>query len=136
MNISIKIRDFSINSFLNRKEILLFGSSKVNLPREPPPPPPRPKYIIPYNNKFKIWWDRFLVIVYIYLVSVMPVSISFFEEEPMGLYIVNIIINVIFAIDIILTFFTYHLLLYISFSMLFNYLYYIVGVMQMQIISQ
>lgn len=86
---------------------MLFGSSKVDIPREPPPPPPKPKYIIPHDNFFKVWWDRFLVIVYLYLVTLMPISICFFQEEPIGYRVINIIINVIFFIDILLTFFTY-----------------------------
>ncbi|KAI9124269.1 hypothetical protein K1719_005569 [Acacia pycnantha] len=85
----------------NREHVLCRDGSRRNfLPR---------CIISPYDRRYRIW-QTFLVILAIYNALVSPFEFGFLKEPvPLPLFIVDTVVDVFFAIDIILTFFiAYH----------------------------
>ncbi|XP_061356258.1 potassium channel AKT1-like [Gastrolobium bilobum] len=66
--------------------------------------------ISPSNHRYKLW-ERFLVILVFYTAWVCPFEFGFLLEKSKGalLIVMDNVVNVIFAIDIVLTFFVAYL---------------------------
>lgn len=70
---------------------------------------PTSKYIIYPDDSFKKKWDLLIVVCLLYMSIILPFRIAFEEsdDEEWGPYdIVELIMNIIFFIDIVLNFFT------------------------------
>ena len=68
----------------------------------------KPKYdcLIPPNCKFKIIWTLVMIVLLLYTAFCTPYIIAFIEEMASGLFVLEVIVDMLFFIDIILTFFT------------------------------
>ena len=64
------------------------------------------KCIIMPNNPVKICWDVLVLILLLAVSIIVPMRLAFAESEPLGWFIFYITSDVIFFIDIILSFFT------------------------------
>lgn len=64
------------------------------------------KCIIMRNNIFKIVWDIFVLLVLLMVSMIVPVRLAFTTHEPLVWFIVYLFADCIFAIDLVLTFFT------------------------------
>jgi hypothetical protein len=58
------------------------------------------------NNKYKIWWDLFIMIILVFISIVVPFRLAFIEEDSQGWVILHLTIDVFFFFDILFTFFT------------------------------
>lgn len=70
---------------------------------------PTSKYIIYPDDSFKKKWDLLIVVCLLYMSIILPFRIAFEEsdDEEWGPYdIVELIMNIIFFLDIVLNFFT------------------------------
>jgi hypothetical protein len=66
----------------------------------------RPWYVIDPHNVYKVRWDVFIALIIIYSVLVIPWRIGFSQEATGSAFLVEVIIDCCFVIDIILTFLT------------------------------
>ena len=64
------------------------------------------KCVIYQNNKFKLLWDLIIIFLLLFVCIVIPWRIAFVKNEPYTTKQIFILIDALFAIDIILTFFT------------------------------
>ena len=67
------------------------------------------RYIISVDNSYKFYWDVFIIILAIYNALALPLMIAFpavqiIYEESQGLQWLESIVDVWFAIDIVLSF--------------------------------
>lgn len=58
------------------------------------------------NNEFKGQWDGFVMLILFFTCMVTPYRLAFAKEDPPAWTIVNTIIDIFFAVDIILSFMT------------------------------
>ncbi len=63
-------------------------------------------YIIGPGNRRKKVWDGFIVVLLLYIALALPVQVAYFEIESVPVLASNIIIDLIFLADIVLTFVT------------------------------
>jgi hypothetical protein len=66
-------------------------------------------FIIDSNNKYKIYWDVFIILILLFVCAVLPFRITFskrVEETTGGWEIAYYIMDSLFFVDIVLTFFT------------------------------
>lgn len=64
------------------------------------------KWVISANNAFKAYWDVFCILLVIYVAIVVPFRLGFGMEDTGAFFAVRTIIDLIFVIDIVLSFFT------------------------------
>ena len=64
------------------------------------------KFIILQSNKYKLIWDIFIMVVLLVTTMVIPLRLAFVEEEPPVVLIIYYSIDALFAVDIVLWFFT------------------------------
>ena len=62
--------------------------------------------IIMQNNKYKIIWDVFILILLLVVSIIVPVRLAFAESEDLDWLLFYLVTDCFFLIDIILTFFT------------------------------
>jgi hypothetical protein len=62
--------------------------------------------IIMQNKMYKIYWDLTIIALLLFVCIVIPWRITFIEEEAPGWYWSFIIIDCIFLVDMVITFFT------------------------------
>ena len=62
--------------------------------------------IIMRSNKCKLAWDIFVLIILLVVSMVVPVRLAFAEHDPLSWTLAYTVADIIFAIDLILTFFT------------------------------
>jgi hypothetical protein len=67
------------------------------------------EYIIYPNNMYKVFWDFIIGLLIIYSVTFTPFKMSYVKKESIFLIIFELIIELIFIIDIGLNFFTAYL---------------------------
>lgn len=60
-----------------------------------------PKYIIPFNNRYKVLWDSFLMVLILWLAIFIPWQVAFPNNEIREL---DIVILIFFIIDFLITF--------------------------------
>ncbi|CAI9275077.1 unnamed protein product [Lactuca saligna] len=71
--------------------------------------PPLKKYVIaPYDRRYR-WWQAFLVVLVIYSAWSSPFELAFKNVATGSLMFVDLVVDLFFAIDIILTFFVAYL---------------------------
>ena len=58
------------------------------------------------SNRYKIIWDLWVLILLVVISLIVPIRLAFAESDPLGWFIFYIATDVMFIIDIILTFFT------------------------------
>ena len=68
-------------------------------------------YIISFDNSIKFYWDVFVIVLAIYNAIALPFQIPFvavqnFYDTSSGLQAFEIAVDILFAIDIVLSFFT------------------------------
>ena len=68
-------------------------------------------YIISFDNSIKFYWDVFVIVLAIYNAIALPFQIPFvavqnFYDDSSGLQAFEIAVDILFAIDIVLSFFT------------------------------
>ncbi|KAK7352736.1 hypothetical protein VNO80_18164 [Phaseolus coccineus] len=68
----------------------------------------RPFIVSPYNPYYRVW-DAFLVILVFYTAFVSPFEFGFLNEPTDSLSITDNVVNGLFAVDIVLTFFVAYL---------------------------
>jgi len=66
----------------------------------------KPKWIILANNKYKIYFDLIILATLLFTTFVVPWRLAFSDSDPIGWTSVYLIIDFIYFIDVILTFFT------------------------------
>jgi hypothetical protein len=66
----------------------------------------KPRCLILQNNKYKIWWDLFVMIILIFISIVVPFRLAFVEDDDSFWKIAYFVMDICFLIDILLTFFT------------------------------
>jgi hypothetical protein len=66
----------------------------------------KPRCIILQNNKYKIWWDLFIMIILIFISIVVPFRLAFVEDDDSFWKIAYFVMDICFLIDILLTFVT------------------------------
>lgn len=64
----------------------------------------RKKYMLYPEDTIKGYWDLIISLVLILTCSITPYAIAFIEEQDQSLFILDLIIDVLFAIDIIVIF--------------------------------
>lgn len=64
------------------------------------------KCIIMRSNKCKLAWDIFVLIILIIVSMVVPIRLAFSTYDPLSWTLAYIIVDCIFTVDLILTFFT------------------------------
>ena len=64
------------------------------------------KWIIPEDNKYKQWWDLFIIGWIMYVALFVPYRLGFGLDDVGAWSIINWVMNFSFLIDVILTFFT------------------------------
>ena len=64
------------------------------------------KWIIRANNTYKIIWDVFVLGLVLCVSLVVPTRLAFATSESVGWFIFYVCSDIIFFIDIVLTFFT------------------------------
>ena len=64
------------------------------------------KCIIAANNPYKIMWDILVLFLVILVSIIVPIRLAFDTSEPIGWVIFYTLTDIIFLVDIILTFFT------------------------------
>ena len=64
------------------------------------------KCIIMRSNKCKLAWDIFVLIILLIVSMVVPIRLAFSTHDPLSWTLAYIMADSIFAIDLILTFFT------------------------------
>ena len=62
--------------------------------------------IIMRSNKFKLAWDIFVLVVLLVVSMIVPVRLAFSTHDPFIWMLLYTAADVIFAIDLVLTFFT------------------------------
>lgn len=67
---------------------------------------PQSKYLIEEVSRFKQIWDVWCMILVLYVALVVPFRLSLDLEDNKGLTTFNIIMDLCFLVDIVLTFFT------------------------------
>ncbi|KAL4570211.1 hypothetical protein LXL04_025862 [Taraxacum kok-saghyz] len=71
--------------------------------------PPLKKYVIaPYDRRYR-WWQAFLVVLVIYSAWSSPFELAFKDVATSSLMFLDLVVDLFFAIDIILTFFVAYL---------------------------
>ena len=60
------------------------------------------------NNKYKQWWDLFIVLLLIYTALLVPFNVCFFDVSSTFQLMWDILVDLLFVIDIILAFFCAH----------------------------
>ncbi|KAJ8773578.1 hypothetical protein K2173_005824 [Erythroxylum novogranatense] len=68
----------------------------------------RPWIVSPYDARYRMW-ETFLVFLVFYTTWVSPFEFGYLEKPPFGLSVADNIVNGLFAIDIVLTFFVAYL---------------------------
>lgn len=58
------------------------------------------------NNKFKLAWDIFVLSILLIVSMLVPVRLAFATHDPISWLVTYTVVDSIFAIDLILTFFT------------------------------
>ena len=58
------------------------------------------------NNKFKLAWDIFVLSILLAVSMLVPVRLAFATHDPISWLVAYTVVDSIFAIDLILTFFT------------------------------
>ncbi len=66
----------------------------------------KPKWIILANNKYKIYFDLIILATLLFTTFVVPWRLAFTDSDSIAWTSVYLIIDVIYLIDVILTFFT------------------------------
>ena len=66
----------------------------------------KPDWIIPANNKYKIYFDLVILTTLIFTTTVVPWRLAFSDSDPISWTTVYLVIDFIYFIEIILTFFT------------------------------
>lgn len=67
--------------------------------------PPR-KWLIMPDNEWKTKWDSYIVVVLIWVSITLPYQIAFHEETSKKWFVIGLIVDLSFLVDIILTFFS------------------------------
>uniref|UniRef100_A0ACD5VT13 Uncharacterized protein n=1 Tax=Avena sativa TaxID=4498 RepID=A0ACD5VT13_AVESA len=63
------------------------------------------KYLVwPYDPRYKVW-ETFLVLLVVYSAWICPLEFAFMRYLPRAPFVVDDVVNVFFAVDIVLTFF-------------------------------
>ena len=78
----------------------------LNLYSETPVSNSSGKCIIPLNNRFKIIWDILVLVLVLVVSIIVPTRLAFATSEPITWVIFYAVTDLIFFIDIIITFFT------------------------------
>lgn len=68
--------------------------------------PNRKRYMLYPEDRLKMNWDLLIAFILIITCSITPVTLAFYEEESISMVIFNLVINILFGIDIIVIFFT------------------------------
>jgi len=63
------------------------------------------KWIIKENNKWKMYWDLYCMLLVVYVALVVPYRLGFGLDDTRGLAIFGNVMDFSFLIDVILTFF-------------------------------
>lgn len=58
------------------------------------------------SNKYKLFWDMFIMLILVFISLAVPYRLAFIEVEPPGWLAAYWIIDGCFLLDIIMTFFT------------------------------
>lgn len=66
----------------------------------------RPRWIILQNNRYKILWDFFIMLLLLFISIVVPTRLAFTDEETFSWMIVYAFIDLMFLLDILIIFFT------------------------------
>lgn len=64
------------------------------------------KWLIYPEDKYKTWWDLFMTFILLLTCIMTPYIIAFLPKEPLGIQIMNYIVDTLFLIDIVVIFFT------------------------------
>ena len=64
------------------------------------------QYLILPGSRFRIIWDLIMLILISYICLITPFVLSFYMEVPSSLQAIDYIICAIFAVDIVITFFS------------------------------
>jgi hypothetical protein len=64
------------------------------------------KCIILPDNKLKNKWDLWVVLLLSYTALIVPVRVCFIDETSAPIFILDLVIDISFFLDIVLTFFT------------------------------
>ena len=62
------------------------------------------KWMLSFSDNKRVNWDIFVIILAVWNCIYITFSISFEFNEPLGIFIVNSIIDALFFVDIIVTF--------------------------------
>lgn len=66
----------------------------------------RPRWIILQNNRYKIIWDFFIMLLLLFISIFVPILFAFTDEETFEWMIVFAFIDLMFLLDILIAFFT------------------------------
>jgi hypothetical protein len=58
------------------------------------------------TNKYKQWWDLLIIILLLYTAIYIPFKVSFIEESKTLVFIFELLVDILFLTDVVLTFFT------------------------------
>ncbi len=58
------------------------------------------------SNKFKTWWDMYIIFVLIYVATVVPYRVCLIDDSSFFMEMVDALIDLSFVVDIFLTFFS------------------------------
>lgn len=66
----------------------------------------RKRYLFYEDSIFLRIWSQVIILMFVYTAVFLPYRIAFIEDDPIALQIIDIIANIIFVVDIGVTFFT------------------------------
>ena len=64
------------------------------------------KCLISYRNFWKQCWDAFVMLLLLFVTITVPLRLAFTDEDSYGWFITNGVVDLLFFLDIILTFLT------------------------------
>ena len=74
--------------------------------KESPPEEQVSRFVISVDSKWKQMWDIWCMLLVLYVALVVPYRLSLDLDDNKGLVVFNIIMDLCFLLDIVLTFFT------------------------------
>ena len=64
------------------------------------------KGVILPTNKVKQWWDLLIIVLLLYTAIYIPIKVSFIEESYTAVFVFELLVDILFLTDVVLTFFT------------------------------
>jgi hypothetical protein len=64
------------------------------------------KGVILPTNKLKQWWDFLIIVLLLYTAIYIPIKVSFIEDSSTSVFVFELIVDILFLTDVVLTFFT------------------------------